>query len=334
MEGSIHLLDKGGDILPVRAEEGIGPAAALSGKYGGKAGGLVGDSVGQTADTVTAHGRLNQEHIFFSGVFFGFGFPGNGLQGCHAEFCVGQVLFQPFHGLEGVRGLDGETLSNGLGLVKTEGEIAEGPLTAQDLQSYALAELLTGEDLHKAHLSCTKNVGAAAGAAVCSREGHDAHLSGEFFFAAVVQRFQGLAGREGDLTGDISKDNGIGFGFCRQALLPGDFGIVVDGDGVRTHVEAHIVTVVISAEDTGENVLAGMLLHMVETPFPVNDTGYSFTNFHVSLNVVENHALFFMDVGHGKTIQCAVVSALPSSFRVEGGAVQSDEKAFFAFFTA
>ena len=80
-------------------------------------------------------------------------------------------------------------------------------------------------------------------------------------------------------------------------------------------------------------MLAGVLLHMVKPPCPVDEAGDSFPNFHGAIHIVENHAVFFMDVRHRRTVQRAVVGRLSAALRVEGGAVQRDCIAVFSRLT-
>ena len=80
-------------------------------------------------------------------------------------------------------------------------------------------------------------------------------------------------------------------------------------------------------------MLSGVLLHVVEPPLPVDGAGDSFPNFHGSVHIVENHAVFFMDVRHSRSVQNAVIGRLSAPLRVEGGAVQGDNEAVFAGLT-
>ena len=68
-------------------------------------------------------------------------------------------------------------------------------------------------------------------------------------------------------------------------------------------------------------MLSGVLLHVVEPPLPVDGAGDSFPNFHGSVHIVENHAVFFMDVRHSRSVQNAVIGRLSAPLRVEGRAV-------------
>ena len=64
-------------------------------------------------------------------------------------------------------------------------------------------------------------------------------------------------------------------------------------------METHVVAVVITAENAGENVLPGVLLHVVEPTGPVQAAGNGFPGFHGLITNVENDAVFLLDVGDG-----------------------------------
>ena len=80
-------------------------------------------------------------------------------------------------------------------------------------------------------------------------------------------------------------------------------------------------------------MLAGVLLHVVEPPCPVDAAGDGLPNLHFFIQCVENHALFFVDVQHAGVSQSAVIGGLSAALRIEGGAVQRHQKAVFARLT-
>ena len=173
-------------------------------------------------------------------------------------------------------------------------------------------------------------MGAAAGAAVRSGEGHDADVPLQGLFAAVVDGVQLRTPVGLDIDGVVLIDILIGLGFDFQQFLPGDVGVEIDGHHIRPHVETYIVAVAAAADQPGADVLAGVLLHVVEPPGPVDDAGDSFPNFHGAVHIVENYPVFFMDVRHRRAVQGALVGGLAAPLRVEGGAVQCDNEAVFS----
>ena len=164
-------------------------------------------------------------------------------------------------------------------------------------------------------------MGAAAGAAVRPGEGHDPHLAGKRFLAAVVQTGQRIRRGEGDVHRSVLPDHLIGGLFRGHDLFPGQLGIVVDGHRVGPQVETHVVTVVQRAQQAGENVLPGVLLHVVEPAGPVNGPRHLGADLPRAVTGVENHALCFMDIRDLDCAQSAVVLRLSAPLRVEGRAV-------------
>ena len=164
-------------------------------------------------------------------------------------------------------------------------------------------------------------------------KGHDPHLAGEHLLAAVVQPGQRIRRGEGDLHRGVLPDHLVGGLFRGHDLFPGQLGIVVDGHRVRPQVEAHIVTAVQRAQQAGENVLPGVLLHVVEPAGPVDGSLHFGADLHRAVTGVENHAVCFMDIRDLDCAHGAVVRRLSAPLRVEGGAVQHYGPAGFGFFT-
>ena len=164
-------------------------------------------------------------------------------------------------------------------------------------------------------------MGAAAGAAVRAGEGHDPHIPLQRLFTPIVDGLQLRSPVELNVDGVVFIKILIGLSLDLQQLLPGNIGVEVDGHDVRAHVKSHIVAVKPLADQPGTDMLSGVLLHVVEPPLPVDGTGDSFPNFHGSVHIVENHAVFFMDVRHSRSVQNAVIGRLSAPLRVEGRAV-------------
>ena len=164
-------------------------------------------------------------------------------------------------------------------------------------------------------------MGAAAGAAVRAGEGHDPHIPFQRLFAPVVDGLQLRSPVELNVDGVVFVKILIGLSLDLQQLLPGNISVEVDGHDVRAHVKSHIVAVKPLTDQPGTDVLSGVLLHMVKPPSPVNGAGDSFPDFHGSVHIVENHAVFFVDVRHHCSVQNAVIGRLSAPLRVEGRAV-------------
>ena len=141
-------------------------------------------------------------------------------------------------------------------------------------------------------------MGSAAGAAVRPGKGHNAHLPWELPLAAVAQRRQGLRRGVGDLHRPVRPHGLVCQPLRLQSLLPGDGGVVVDGHHLRSQVKAHVVAVKLLTQDAGEDVLPGVLLHVVEPAGPVQGPCDLGPDLHRGGAGVENHAVFLVDVRH------------------------------------
>ena len=165
-------------------------------------------------------------------------------------------------------------------------------------------------------------MGAAAGAAVGPGELRDPHRPLQGLFAAVGDGGQllrgGIIGPEGVIFPDVA----VGPGLHLQHLLPGHGGVIVDGDHVRSHVEAHVVAGKGSAQHTADDVLAGVLLHMVKAAGPVDGAVDGGPHGQGPVAGVEHQAVPLLDVQHRRAAQVAVVRRLAAALRVKGRAVQ------------
>ena len=113
----------------------------------------------------------------------------------------------------------------------------------------------------------------------------------------------------------IFPDVAVGPGFHLQHLLPGHGGVIVDGDHVRSHVKAHVVAGKGGAQHTADDVLAGVLLHMVKAAGPVDLPLHLAANLQRGLTGVDDPPITMVDLQHIDTAQRAGVVGLAASLR-------------------
>lgn len=142
MEGGVHDLDLGADVLSVRPAQGVGIVDALSGEYRCQTAAGLCCGVRQLPDAVRLHGGLEQQHVTLARLLLGDGGKDGFLQLGTAELGGGQLMFQPLHGGRSVHRLYAETLADGLGLLPGAGEVVQGPLAAQQLDPDAFPKFL------------------------------------------------------------------------------------------------------------------------------------------------------------------------------------------------
>ena len=249
--------------------DGVFPRAARAREHRAAPAAGLRHRVAEPAHALAAHLVLEKQHIAALCVLRRDAREHALLQFCAAQLERGKLAQHPLNRRGGSRRLDRERLRGRHVLRPTGGKIAVRPPAAQQLDAHALAELLHGEKLHDADLSAPHDVRAAARAAVRAGEGHDAHVALERLFAAVVDRVQLRAAVELNVDGVILIDVPVRHRFDLQQLLPRNVGVEVDGHALRAHVEAHVVAAVARADQPRADVLAGVLLHMVEAPRPI-----------------------------------------------------------------
>ena len=76
----------------------------------------------------------------------------------------------------------------------------------------------------------------------------------------------------------------------------GNDAVKVDGDNVAAHVEAYIVAAVSAVENTGDDVLAGVLLHPHKAGIPVDMSFHCGTNFQRAVADVDHRFFPFPGV--------------------------------------
>ena len=178
-------------------------------------------------------------------------------------------------------------------------------------------------------------MGAAAGAHIGTGNGHDAHLPFDLLFAAVGQGGQLLRGGVGDDHRHILPDDAVGFQLGGAQALGRDGHAGVHAHGLGPDVEADILGPEHPVQDAGKDVLAGVLLHFVKAPVPVDGFLYRDAR-HGGVgqgrNAVPEDAVLLVDIGHGqlgavRQGQGAPVGRLTAAFRVEHRTFQREESA-------
>ena len=277
------------------------------------------------------------------GVFAGGGLCGQRLKELAAKPEVGKfqgrVLVED--AVDGVGRLAGLGAEQGtdVGLTLAHGLCGQqGPLAADDAQPDAALVVLGGQDLDLAHRAGGGGVGAAAGADIGTGDAHDAHLAFDLFLAAVGQRGQLLAGGVGDAHRHILPDDAVGGKFGLPQTIGGDGDAGVHPHRVGADVEPDVLGPEHLVQDAGEDVLTGVLLHLVEPPGPVKGLlhcGAGGGGFGQIIYGVPDDAALLVDVGDVqhravRKGQGAPVGRLTAAFGVKDRAVQRDLSAAVA----
>ena len=127
-----------------------------------------------------------------------------------------------------------------------------------------------------------------------------------------------------DLRRDIAPDRGVGLLLDRAKLLRGQDAGEIDGDPVRTHVEAHVVIAEAPMDDAAEQMLTAVLLHEVEPLLPVERAVYGRAGRERGVAVVDDLAAALMCVRHAHTGECPGVAGLAAALGIERRPVEHD----------
>ena len=115
-------------------------------------------------------------------------------------------------------------------------------------------------------------MGAAARARVHTRDPHHANLALVVLLAAEVHRLELLGGGEKRLDLHVLANRRVGATLNLERLVCREDAVKVDFDAPLAHVEAHVVVAKERVDDARHHVLAGMGLHVVAAPRPVERT--------------------------------------------------------------
>ena len=124
------------------------------------------------------------------------------------------------------------------------------------------------------------------------------------------------------LNGDrvVFIDVFVGSSFDFQQIFPGNGGVEINGYEVRAQVKAHIITLILLTDHPAADVFAGVLLHVIKAPRPVDLPGDG-ANLHRAVGGVENNVVFLVDIQHPGRTQNAMICRLSAALRIKGGAV-------------
>ena len=172
---------------------------------------------------------------------------------------------------------------------------------------------------------------AAAGTAVKPRNVDDADASREFFLASVVERLELRGGGEEFFDGYISCNRVVCRLFNRLQLFLSHRTVKVNCDDIVIHVETHVLVLEFRVHKAGKDVLSGVVLHVIETAFPV-DLSFDFgACLEGLIGVMNNDALHTAHIGHLSGTERSMVCRLAAAFRVKRGVVKHYFKSVLPF---
>ena len=167
-------------------------------------------------------------------------------------------------------------------------------------------------------------MGAAAGAAVVAGDLHDPHRPGKGFFRAVGDGGQLLGTGVPAPHGQILPHRPVGLLFDFRQHLRRNHPVKVDGDDVRAHVEAGVVTAVAAVQDAGDDMLPGMLLHPRKAQGVVDHPRDLRAHFQGRFTQLNHRPLPLPGAAHPDAVQGSRVPRLTAALGVKGSSRQRD----------
>ena len=174
-------------------------------------------------------------------------------------------------------------------------------------------------------------MGAAAGAAVASRNIDDTDFPREFLFAAIVHCLQFFRGRKENIHRNVGVDGVVYLLFDREEFVRRNDAVKIDGDDVLVHMETYVVKTVLLMNEAGNDVFSGVVLHVVVAAGPVEYAFDGAADREGLVRAVNDDARNALHVRNDCVAEFAVIGGLTAPFRIKRRVGEHDFKAVFSF---
>ena len=171
-------------------------------------------------------------------------------------------------------------------------------------------------------------MGAAAGTQVRPAGIGEPHGAVDLLLAAVGQGRQLVGSRIPAAHRGVRPHGGVGLRFRPGQLVGGKGDVGIHAHRRVPDVKAHILRPEKPVQGAAEDVLPGVLFHMVQTGFPVDLPRHRLPHRQRGVGAVPDDPRLHPGVCHPGAAQGAGVGGLAAAFRVKGGAVQGHTPAF------
>src|SRR5437016_7677871 len=198
------------------------------------------------------------------------------------------------------------------------------PAATNKFDAPILADFRTAADEEHTDLAGALDVGAAAGLQIGRLyfDGTEDAVAVDFFSHADLCQL--LRGAVADVHPPILEDNLICGPLRAFKNFLGRFGAAqVNRADFRPEMEGDRGQAEAFLKHGRQQMLAGVLLHVVETAGPV-DAALDLAEFHGSINDVEDSVLGIADIDYVGITQLAEIVRLATGRRIEGGSMQDD----------
>ena len=210
-------------------------------------------------------------------------------------------------------------------------QVIHDTFSADHGQTDSFVEVFDSKDLNRTDLACVGNVCSTACTEVGTRETHETHLSCQFFFASVRKFLQFFFRWIKDLYRSIFPDFLVCLCLDLSKLCLGENAAQIHCDHITAHMESYIIISVCFMHQTADDMFTGMLLHQVKSSLPVDLSSYFTSDLQSHLCMMNNLAVFFLDICHCDLIQCSKITRLSTALRIKSGLIQNDLIALTGF---
>jgi hypothetical protein len=145
---------------------------------------------------------------------------------------------------------------------------------AEQLEAGLLLFRAHAHDLDEADLARRREMRAAAGARIDAFDLDDADLAFVVLLAAVVHCLELIRRRQKGAHRHIGTNGCIGTALHVEGIFCREHAVEVDLDALLSHMEADVVVAEKLVHDARDDMLAGMCLHVVAAPGPVERAVY------------------------------------------------------------
>ena len=165
-------------------------------------------------------------------------------------------------------------------------------------------------------------MGCTAGTDIIARDLHNADRSVNLLLAAVWNLHQFFLRGPCNLHRQIPGNRLIGPVLDHPKLFSGNHAVKIHGYSFTAKMESHIIQLKMLMDQSGNNMLTCMLLHIRETLLPVHGTCHCITFPEGLLHPVINDSVLLQHLLYRNIIEGSFVTALTALFREKHRLIQ------------
>ena len=181
---------------------------------------------------------------------------------------------------------------------------------------------MSGRQLDAAHLAAAFHMRAAAGTDIHIRYRHDSYRARQLLFAAVVQLRQLRRRGPSYRHGRVLPYHPVGSAFHIGQLRIGERTGKIHRYILRADMKAHIVVAELSVYDAADDMLARVLLHVIQPAAAVHITLDHLSHTQRCCDRMHHYTVLFVHIQNARTAQGSPVRRLASALGIKCRGVQ------------